>query len=339
MGNSAFQDDIIIRKKNIVSQNLATVNYQKTCPEYLVKTGLTEFKIDTISELKQVINAGDVRIFHERDSTIKLDSDNHIAYCLQPKAGTTNWSKMALAIKQNVSFRAIDGDLPMKAVYSHNPNVNQVGRSALNLGIKSFNFNYKTMDQLDVDFGVLLTRHPLTRLYSCWSHRFSNSHHDHEKYFNFHIKHIQAHYAKPDDSMPPPGIFVSFAAFLRFVASDEAHQNYKLYNQHWAKVTTLCFPCQLQFWNNIVKTETAEKDGNEILRKTGYSHVGRFPSAYGPGNRNSRGFIEQKFDVEQHYLDIRTYIKDNIDKNIITAVYDQYYWDFRLFGYNLDGFL
>merc|ERR1712071_219683 len=98
------------------------------------------------TQLKKIINAQEVRIFHEKNSTIKIDAENKIAYCLQPKAGTTNWSKLGLAIKQNITFAEINGELHAKAVYSHNPTINQIGRKALNLGINNFNFRYQNID-------------------------------------------------------------------------------------------------------------------------------------------------------------------------------------------------
>ena len=337
-----------------------TRHYKKVCLRYLKAKNKTELKVDTINELKTVVNAQEVRIFHEKNSTIKIDTHNNIAYCLQPKAGTTNWSKLALAIKQNITFSEINGELHTKAVYSHNPTINQIGRKALNLGINGFNFRYQNIDKLDIKYGVLLTRHPLTRLYSCWSHRLSNSEKIHWYYFQGIVEHIRKHYSEDTDVIPPNGIFVSFTSFLRFVSSNEAHYNSKFYNQHWAKAADLCFACELEFWNNIVETETSERDAEELLENIGYSHVGKLPRAYGGENeygkgearksqawkneaRNREGVamgnVRQKADVDVHFNEIRSYIQENVPSTVVLGVYEQYFWDFELFGYDLDGFL
>lgn len=56
-------------------------------------------------------------------------------------------------------------------------------------------------------------------------------------------------------------------------------------------------------------------------------------------NGRSKGPVEQTKDVGRHERDIMRYYKENVDVEVLEKVYRRYCFDFKLFGYGLDGFL
>ena len=97
----------------------------------------------------------------------------------------------------------------------------------------------------------------------------------------------------------------------------------------------------MDFYDDIVKTETAGEDAESFLKLISKSWVGGLDGAYTEHDSKgkSKGEVKQTNDSRKHEEDIKRYYLENVDEEIIHSVYERYKWDFKLFGYSVDGFI
>ena len=189
--------------------------------------------------------------------------------------------------------------------------------------------------------GILLVRHPLIRLYSAWAHRLSDSQPHHKRFFARQIKYINKYHQKKSDKPIPRHLHVSFPAFLRFVSTERAHQR-PMQDVHWWRIEKRCHVCELvDYYEFIVKTETANQDCEVFLQNIRKNWTGKLLGAYtkNKSSGKSLGPVKQTSDIQKHIEDIQKYYREEISANIVKSVYQRYQWDFKFFGYDLDGFL
>ena len=170
----------------------------------------------------------------------------------------------------------------------------------------------------------------------------SNSNKKHKTVFKNQIKLINNKFKRKTDKPTPKDLYVSFPAFLRFVASDQAHFSPKYQDVHWWRIYRRCSVCELiGNYDYIFKTETSNEDSKIFLDSLGLNWIGEISGPYTKNNSRgkSRGFIKQTSDIKKHNEQIKQYYRNEVDKEIVMNVYKMYKWDFRLFGYNLDGFV
>ena len=147
---------------------------EKACSQYFLRTKHEKIKYNAENSTDLIAAIA----YQIPRKIVGFDVDNRIMYCFLPKAGTTNWSTLAGSIKRNLT---VDGYV----------NLMKSRKDEIYHELEKAQFLMKqhVMNPLRLDYGekfqgVLLTRHPLTRLYSAWSHRLSNSEPSHEKMFN-----------------------------------------------------------------------------------------------------------------------------------------------------------
>ena len=309
---------------------------EKACSQYFLRTKRDKIKYNPSNGTDLVSTIA----YQIPRKIIGFDIDNRLMYCFLPKAGTTNWSTLAGSIKNNKTLQEY-----LTSIGSHKDNIYHELEKA------QFLMKQHVMNPIKLDFGerfqgVLLTRHPLTRLYSTWSHRLSNSEPAHEKMFKKQIGYIKNHYYnKTFNEHLPRGIFVPLAAFLRFASSPVGH-NSRLFNIHWATIQEICHPCQLvENYNFIVMQETAKEDAENLLIKLG-KDLQELPGVYQKDRSktevrhgNSKGDVAQSSDILQRIINIQEYYRKNVPRHVVMQIYKQYYWDFQLFGYTIDGYV
>ncbi|CAH1778044.1 unnamed protein product [Owenia fusiformis] len=125
------------------------------------------------------------------------------------------------------------------------------------------------------------------------------------KYHNLNPKKI-----KYDD------INVTFTEFLQYIVENPKHNRGHL-EPHWMQYFESCKPCDVPY-NFIVKTESLTEDAGFFFKQLGF-------------NKNPFGDTERKNRaerLEKSYKDVPSWIM----KRLITI----YYWDFRLFGYDIE---
>ena len=128
-------------------------------------------------------------------------------------------------------------------------------------------------------------------------------------------------------------------SFLRFVSSEQAHHSDYI-NEHWKTVHRTCRVCELKIYDLVVQAENSSSDAIELLEILDKEFIGAFPSHkfYHQKSSNS-DIIDPKKDPEQHFMEIQRFWRENIPRELTTAVYERYYWDFELFDYSIERFL
>lgn len=168
-------------------------------------------------------------------------------------------------------------------------------------------------------------------------------------FFTKQISYIKTHYYnKTFTEHQPPGVFIPLAAFLRFASSQTGHSA-RLFNIHWATVQEICHPCQLvENYDYVVMQETAQEDAKKVLEELGKSSgfkSSALPEAYKKDKSglvraaNSKGDVEQTSDILKRVSQIQEYFRSYVPRHVVMQIYKQYYWDFQLFGYTIDGFV
>lgn len=90
-------------------------------------------------------------------------------------------------------------------------------------------------------------------------------------------------------------------------------------NEHWDREFSLCHPCHVKF-DYVGKLEDAEHEAPYMLdrfRLSGSPGV-EYLQSYGTNSDEER--------TKQYF--------DGVTADILTALYDKYYWDFKIFGYS-----
>lgn len=333
---------------------LKHTNLRKNCQKYLPDVKIFP-KNQTLRTLTSKYRTG----------LIKLDFTHDLMYCFPAKTGATNWNKLAAAIKRNVSIQEIEDSVHPNDIYSEvnsfaviakfyreiEPKASLTNSSKVQAEIDKFliDNNYPHLkfwahiflqnqhNLPKIHHGILVARHPLLRLYSTWAHRFSDISDNHFGFYQTHIQKIRQKYTENTDVPPPKGIFVTLAGFLRYVS----RKDHVFDDVHWQRITQRCHPCQLiDYYDMVANTESADSDSLEFLRLLGLSDRLSLPGAYSKlnGNTNSRGPISQDGNSENRIAKIKRYFREFVPKAVIEQVYTEYYHDFVLFGYSLDGF-
>jgi len=284
--------------------DIRLATYKSNCKRYSEQTRLVSISNDTpISSINS--------------SNIKFDLKHGIAYCFPPKVGAkhngiTNWEKLSTSIRTNSTIEDIEknSDAEKYSSVMH-------GLLPSALEVKD-NHSSKLSD---IKHGVILSRHPLTRFYSTWYHLFTKTGDLSNPTILKQVKIIKSKFYKPEtDALPSNNMLVGFNSFLRFISSKEAHGEFG--NPGWAKITDLCLPCELEFYDYLVHVETSKKDGDRFLKDLGYSWVGKLPEQF----------------TEDNIQEVQQFYREKVSFDVLQQVYGTYYWDFELFGYTLEGF-
>ena len=156
-------------------------------------------------------------------------------------------------------------------------------------------------------------------------------------HYKKYIERIRRKFTHPSDGPVPENIEVTFQAFLRYVISTNGTGNW-----HWENVNRECHPCLYQP-DIIINTETEKEDSYEYSKFLGYEHLQtlHMHSGYSERSGESTGsVVRPNSDAKQHFKDIQRYYRENIDPKLVRQIYETAYrWDFKLFGYNIDGFI
>ena len=128
---------------------------------------------------------------------------------------------------------------------------------------------------------------------------------------------LSAYRDKSPYKMFESNAIISFTEFLEKVLSipDE------VINKHLVSFTRLCSPCSIKY-DFIGSVDNFNEDMREILELVNAPKYVILPE------RDQTGYLtEQSSDILQNYL------KD-IPKSIVKRIYEKYYWDYFLFGFN-----
>ena len=278
--------------------------------------------------------------FHFKDSE-KLHGKNRFktwyygkdwVFCTPPKAGTSNWQRTLIGMKEGKSPEEV---LKNEGMYNILPRVLNlksfmVYSSDMTIDTRTTSVNsnpYQNFIQSKKN-KILSVRHPIERLFSAWHNKFSLNHKYVKKYINKYSRKI------PKNYKTPPGMACSFQDFIDYWLLEmeryaEYSDKYKdpniLYNKimqsfdhHWRPILWQCLPCNTNF-NYISKLETIDRDSNLILKEVFHlEDVEHSVYKMMPQYSNHLGI-----DSEIGYLN------ETVREKLRRALY----WDLRLFGY------
>lgn len=381
-GQNKYPEKLKIQEKNIFQR---ASNLKYFCKKYSNLTGVSPAKKLNFRNLYSSDNLTLTELFKISHSPlIKYEFVSQTLFCFPAKTGTTNWSLLGAALRRNTTFDKyretyehdfVYKDLltlaPLESLYEkvkqHAKSYPLVTSEDLMKRSKLWDYVNKLLkeyhvedsikfshadflnalysDRYKVQNSILLVRHPLVRLYSCWAHRFSTVSSLHAKLFRKQINYIKTKLMFKTDLEPRvKHQLVSFTGFLRFVSSKVAHTEYYL-NVHWQSIYDRCKPCKINY-NLVVQTETANQDAISVLKYLDREEIGEFPSAYGSNNQSKNNLedkhgvlVKQTGSVEDRILGIQEFYRQWIPKRIILQVFEFYKLDFLLYGYTLDGYV
>ena len=199
------------------------------------------------------------------------------------------------------------------------------------------------------------TRHPISRLLSCWNDKFNyagfgnetaeseylsyiNSKHNKFSAHNSEVKSlkkvwlssgVQKYETLASKNKKSPKSTFSLNAFLKFIANgSNGHVN-----MHWVPMHEVCSPCIIDY-DYITRLESIEEDSRTVLKALKAEWVGEFPRTRNYHDKNLSNNKRQPNYIEKLQKSMA-----EIDKETIIKLYEVYKWDFLLFGYEIEPFL
>lgn len=245
-----------------------------------------------------------------------LGQNSGLYVCLPPKSGVTNWHWLIAGISKRLRPDVVKTFV--HNVYESWPGFMEYRRlleeklkGTYNLtgigsrDLRSLKLKNDRNWEKDAK-GVILVRHPLTRLYSSWSNRFYKTH---AKYYPEKIKFIKEHF-EIENINPPEGMAVTFLGFLKFVTSDEMWGHTRLQNGHWMPISTLCDVCNIKY-DYIINQEDATRQTQQFLIENDLEEFGPLGSHQTSDMNRSGQMISQDFSVMDRFRKIQDKYKNH----------------------------
>lgn len=234
---------------------------------------------------------------------ILVDSKHKLLYCYVPKVACTNWKRIMmvlLGIADTTNILSIPSDL---VHHQH------IMPSLINYTTPEIHHLLTTYTKF------IFVRHPFERLLSAYRNKFEQRY---NKYFQarfgrYIIKNFRSN---PSNRSLLKGDDVTFQEFVTYLTSDNI-----TFNEHWMPIYELCQPCLIKY-DFIGKYETLLSDSDFLLKHIGVSDI-KFPRVHKPVSTSN-------------YL---TKYMSQLSSISISHLYKVYYHDFKLFKYDLQGFL
>lgn len=275
---------------------------------------------------------------------INVDRKSGHYYCLPPKCGTSNFGYLISAIYQRVPTSKIKIFVPNNHQFSFVPYIwfyDKMRKDVLKTGKDFESFTNTLFDMAweeEAPVGMILTRHPLTRLYSSWANRFSSKNPVIVKAYTKYVETINENFHNNITDEPVPdknGMRVTFLAFFKFLNSKiwQRHRNF-----HWLPIQAACDYCNLKY-DFIINQEDASRQSELFLKNQNLQQYGPLGGSYTDLRGKSGGSISQSLTIGQRFAEIQKYYREKIPKELVLGVYENFKLDFLLFNYKLDGFI
>lgn len=190
-------------------------------------------------------------------------------------------------------------------------------------------------------FKFINVRHPLARLESCWRDKFTfhgiATHDGPINWYKLHWRECNKHENKDTLAAKPKNQKCSFVAFLKFITQGKGLTSMK--DKHWTPISWTCSACLVKY-DMITKIETVDSDFSQFLEKMDLSDsLGNFEKAYNASHFKDETRAENLQQRYQNYIKKLQNLYKSIPKSTILDLYKIYFWDFKLFGYDILPFL
>ena len=183
-----------------------------------------------------------------------------------------------------------------------------------------------TLDDLKKRFetytSVLFVRNPFTRALSAYRDKFQSSRSlDHNVVRNLYENKMLAYRNRSifESQYPNRTVGVTFGEYVKFL-SDQRQRSH--YDEHWAPMSEICFPCQMKY-DIIGKLESFEEDSRLIFNKLGTPELLDVALRRPPHTTHS----SESLQIQQYF---KTLSKEDIE-----GLRHKYANDFGLFGYDI----
>ena len=291
----------------------------QTSSEYSDRLSLLNRVCETYK--KQVQNIS-VRVFHLEDaiqislkSDILVDRERDFFWCKVPKAASTSWVELFLSERKRK-----ENNIGL----THTILRRLMPRPKSLLELQDIQTN---------SFSFLTVRHPFDRLLSAYRDKFfrlDNSSEENikaSKFYNLYGKEIIKNFRTEP---PEHDIYQKVPTFKEFV-SYLLETTFSKFNEHWLPYFLLCTPCHVRY-NVIGKTETINEDSSYIMQKLKEHGVFLTDQEKGSLQHTHKTGNKSTTSKSQNYF-------SQIPRRMVKSLYTRYYFDFLMFGYDIEPFL
>ena len=294
-----------------------------------------------------------------------------ITACLPPKTGTTNWQTLLYSVWKNITLsetkhlkeevgtdfylllpKLIPGPTMWKnghEFYTKGQNVNaysNLPKSHLDTFLDSLKLKKGLKGVKPVS--IINTRHPFSRIISAWRSKFS-VYKDQPNgqpsavsiQFQQEIKACQD-LDTFNNRSPNKHRHCTFESFADLLVSQILTDNRLIegrVNEHFLPISHYCAPCDIPY-DIISKTESSDRDSKLFLKRVAPTNYKDFelPSKYKNSLVMRESPEDSDFDDQEMIKSIKEYT-DKLEPETLIRLYEKYYWDFELFGYDEKPFL
>ncbi|KAG7155929.1 carbohydrate sulfotransferase 11-like isoform X1 [Homarus americanus] len=231
-----------------------------------------------------------------------VDDKNHILYCYVPKVACTNWKRIMLMLMGGTNLTE-PHSIPSDSVHRKN-----VFTKLGDLEPQDIRYRLHTYTKF------IFVRHPIERVLSAFRNKFEKNYTS-SAYFKkrFGVKIIKKYRKGIDPAdIPASGHGVKFSEFVSYLIDTKTDQ----LNEHWAPVSTMCYPCSVRY-DYVGKYETLAEDSEYILREVGAPPSIQFPEVI---PSKTTAYVDPYFDT----------LSKNQQQDLIRIYED----DFRVFDYH-----
>lgn len=239
-----------------------------------------------------------------------VDDQHGLLYCYVPKVACTNWKRVLMVLTGAAGPHRDPLSIPANEAHvsGNLRTLSEYSTSQINQRLRSY-------------LKFVFVREPFERLVSAYRNKFTRSYNTafHKRYGT---KIIRRHRPNPQAEALERGDDVSFEEFVYYLV-DPATQREEPFNEHWARVHSLCHPCLIHY-NVVGKYETLEQDSRYVLQLAGVEGQVTFPSS--AKNTRTTGDMAAQFF-------------NNISPFYQKKLYNLYHMDFLLFNYSTPEYL
>ncbi|KAJ8024200.1 Carbohydrate sulfotransferase 11 [Holothuria leucospilota] len=247
-------------------------------------------------------------------SNIIVDLERKLLYCEVPKAACSSWKQFFFQLRGMNVTKGINGKAKKELTHLHQLSTEQ-RKEALNSFIK-----------------FMVTRHPFSRVLSAFRNKIQPNgsyerlnqnwqpYHWRERVGQYIIEQYRGKDVAMEMMKDKSKYDVTFSEFVRFLGEFPDHKAAN--DLHWTDINSLCYPCDVRY-DTIVKFENMAKESLLIFEKAGIEN--RLPSLTQHATNSS--------DLSQAVEFYR-----DIPRDVIRKLYERYYYDFTVFGYDANLF-
>lgn len=256
-------------------------------------------------ELREIYNEEDAQTYFR----LLVDDKHKVLYCALPKAASTTFYNM---FYYSVTGRHLE-DIHCRPCWEKEGLIfmDRFPKPERDRRLKEY---YK----------IMVVRHPMDRLISCWNGKFTSPH-KHATWRHNGPRMIEMFRTIPTNSTLQQEIRkgASFPEFIQYVNYLEKNSP-EVHNQHWNVHYRLCHPCSINY-DLIVKVETMQQDSKFLLERLKLNGS-EFP------------LINARRTTEEETLMLEKTLEEyrNVPPTDLAQIKRMYGYDIDLFGYDWD---